>query len=315
MFVTNRCRLAFVFGLTVCLTLFAAAAICSADSTGRYVEYRHPIGVEFKHPQTWSVIESALGLQINPPDAQSNHNGPIEAHFFQIIGADPSVASLADPKAAHLLNNLVTQMLPFLQPKGTGRAVGKEGGRVFTWNGRSPEGLNVQCDVYGILRSGYFISLTSLGDAQLVSRRKAEIVETFKTLQLREPQADPRHASTWYSNSFSSSGSYGNRVSTNTQNTMTLLPNGRLTSTAQTSVHGWTKDHKGTDHASISGLTEGSTEEGRWAVSGSNLYLLWKDVGVVKWSIYIQGNPGRREMLLTPASGGKGVLWTEYPDF
>lgn len=306
-----------VFVWTFFLALFVAAATGSNATAGNYAKYKHPIGLEFKHPRGWSVFESALGLQVNPPDAKSNMNGPTEAHFFSIIGADPSVRSLADPKAAQLLNSLVTQYFPYLRPKGGSSAVGQNDGRVFTWSGRSPEGLNVECYVYGLLRGGYFIGLNSIGDAQVVNSRKAHVVKMFKTLKLGKPKADPRHASTWYSSSYSSSGNYGDRVNTSTQHTMTLLPNGRLSSSAQTSVHGWSRDHRsgGPDSTSVTGLTDASTEEGRWAVSGNYLYLLWKDVGVVKWSVYVQGNPGRREMLLTSMDGGSKVLWTEYPDF
>jgi hypothetical protein len=296
------------------MSCFVAVATSNAGSTTSYVTYKHPIGLVFKHPQSWSVFESALGLQVNPPDAKSNAQGPLEAHFFSIIGTDTSVRSLADPQAAHLLHNLVVQYLPYLQPKGNSSPVGNQGGRVFSWNGVSPEGTHVDCHIYGILRDGYFISLTSLGDAQAIKGRRDRIVKIFGTLKLMEPQADPRQASTWYSNSFSSSGSSGTRVNTSTQHTMILLPNGRLSSSAQTSVHGWNHNQRG-DSTSVTGITDASTEEGRWAVSGNNLYLLWKDIGVVKWSVYIQGNPGRREMYLTPATGGKGVLWTEYPDF
>lgn len=301
--------------LTLCLPLFMAVATCGSATAGSYVKYRHPIGIEFKHPRSWSVFESALGLQVNPPGVKSNAQGPTEAYFFQIIGADPTVRSLSDPKAARLLHNVVIQYVPYLQPKGAGSPVGKSGGRVFSWNGRSPEGMNVDCNVYGLLRDGYFVSLIAIGDAQAVQRRKAQVIKIYKTLNLGKPKADPRHASTWYSNSFSSSGTYGNRVNTNTQHTMTLLPNGRLSSSAQTSVYGFSHDYRRPDRGSVSGVTDASKEEGRWAVAGNFLYILWKDVGVVKWSVYIQGNPGRREMYLTPAAGGKGVLWTEYPDF
>lgn len=299
--------------LVLCACLALSMSIDCAEAPAGYVDYTHPIGLEFKHPKTWTVFESMLGLQAAPPDAGSNAQGPTELYIFSIVGADPTVASLADPKAAQLLNGLVSQMLPFLRPSGESRAVGD--GRVFSWNGTSPEGLNVDCHVYGLLTDGYFISLTALGEVQTVKRRETEVVNIFKTAKLGEPQADPQHASTWYSSSYSSSGTYGDRVNTSTQHTMTFLPSGRLTSSAQTGVHGWAKGEKGgPDTTSITGVTDASREEGRWALSGSDLYILWKDGGVVKWSVYVQGNPGRREMFLTPAGGGDGVLWTEYPD-
>ncbi|MFH1842727.1 MAG: hypothetical protein ABIF77_05925 [bacterium] len=305
-----------VFVLSACLSLWLATASASwPGSSTDYATYSHPLGLQFQHPQSWTVFESALGLQVNPPDAGSSYYGPTEAYFFTIMGADPTVSSLADPQAAQLLNGLVAQILPFLQPKGESRAVG-ESGRVFSYNGTSPEGIEADCHVFGQLTGGYFISLIALGEVQAVSQRETEIVNIFKSLKFGAPEADPQHASTWYSNSYSSSGSYGDRVNTSTQHTMTLLPDGRLSTSAQTSVHGWSQGESGgPDRTSITGLTDASTEEGRWAISGSDLYLLWKDVGVVKWSIYIQGEPGRREMFLTPAAGGEGVLWTEYPDF
>jgi hypothetical protein len=299
--------------LSACLAL--SMTTVGAETPEGYTGYTHPIGLEFKHPGNWTVFESMLGLQAAPPDVATGPSGPTELYLFAIVGADPNVSSLADPRAAQLLNGLVTQLLPFLRSSGESRAVGGNG-RVFSWNGTSPEGINVDCRVYGLLSDGYFISLTALGEVQAVKKRETEVVNIFRTIKLGDPQANPQHASTWYSSSYSSSGTYGDRINTSTQHTMTLLPNGRLTSSAQTGVHGWSKGESGgMDRPSISGVTDASSEEGRWAISGSDLYILWKDGGVVKWSIYVQGSTGRREMLLTPAGGGEKVLWTEYPDF
>jgi len=247
-----------------------------------------------------------------PPDAGSNAHGPTEAYIFTLLGS-AGIPSLEDPRAAQHLHALVAEMMPFLQTSGDSRAAGKDG-RVFTWKGRSPQGLDVECRVYGKLSKGYFLGLTAIGDVQAVNRRQADVEKVFETLRLGEPKANTQLAGIWYTSSYSSAGMVSNRTNVATHESMTLLPNGRVQSSAQTTYSGRTgQGSQSQSHAIFDGITDGSSEEGRWAVSGTDIYLLWKSGGVAKYSYYIQGAPGRREMLLTPPGQGNKVLWTEYP--
>jgi hypothetical protein len=301
--------------LSVCLSISVGAATVGSEpacSIAGFVGYSHPLGLEFQHPKAWRVWESPQGLQVVPPDAGSNAYGPTEAYIFTLLGA-AGITSLDDPRAAQHLQSMVAEMMPFLRPSGDSRAIGKAG-RVFTWKGISPQGLDVECLVYGKLAQGYFLGLIAIGDVQAVNRRQAEVVQIFESLRLGEPKVNSQLAGTWYTSSYSSAGTVSNRTNVATHESMTLLPNGRVQSSAQTAYSGRTGDGGQNQSSAIfDGLTDASKEEGRWAVSGSDLYLLWKSGGVAKYSHYVQGNPGRREMLLTPPGQGEKVLWTEYP--
>ena len=311
----KRLHLIVVVALSVCLSISAGAATVGAEPAGSiagFVGYSHPLGVEFKHPKTWRIWESPQGLQVVPPDAGSNAYGPTEAYIFAILGAS-GISSLDDPRAAQHLQSMVAEMMPFLRPSGDNRAIGNAG-RVFTWKGISPQGLDVECRVYGKLTQGYFLGLIAIGDVQAVNRRQAEVVKIFETLRLGEPKANTQLAGTWYTSSYSSAGTVNNRTNVATHESMTLLPNGRVQSSAQTAYSGRTgQGSQNQSGAIFDGLTDASREEGRWAVSGTDLYMLWKSGGVSKDSYYIQGAQGRREMLLTPPGQGEKVLWTEYP--
>lgn len=312
---TQRFHLIVAVVLSIGLSLSVAAPEAGAQSPVSipgFVNYSHPTGVEFKHPKTWRTWESPQGLQVVPPDAGSNAYGPTEAYIFTILGA-AGISSLDDPRAAQHLQNMVAQLMPFLRPSGESRAIEKSG-RVFTWKGRSPQGLDVECRVYGKITKGYFLGLIAIGDVQAVNRRQAEVLKIFETLRLGEPKANTQLAGTWYTSSYSSAGTVSNRTNVATHESMTLLPNGRVQSSAQTAYHGRTgSGGQNQPGAIFDGLTDATGEEGRWGVSGTDLYLLWKSGGVAKYSYYVQGVPGRREMLLTPAGQGEKVLWTEYP--
>lgn len=298
----------------------AAGDSADTDTTGApdplppgYREFSHPLGLAFHHPKAWRVDESPLGLQLSPPGVTQNAYGPSELYLVNMIGADPSVRGIDDPRAPQMLEQLFMQTLPFLRSQGTAQRFSeRSAGRRFDFAGTNPLGQQVECRVYGVLVDGYFVALTGIGERGKVSARDAELKRVAESLALGAAQGNRQLAGTWYSESSASAGSIASdRVHVNTTNTVTLLVDGRISSSAQSSVSGTVGGHDGPG-ASVTGVTDPSLEAGRWAVEGKTLYILWKSGGAAKFDVYVQGSPGRREILLTPAGGGKKVLWTEY---
>lgn len=270
-------------------------------------DFTHPIGLALDHPDGWKVQETPLGLQLVPPDLQYDAFGPTEVHLLTMIGADPQVPSLDDRRASQALTMLVQSRLPFLAPRGKAQAVpGRPDARRFDYAGTSPYGKQVECRVYGVLIDGWFVSVSALAERGKLDRREPALVEAITTVVLREPTADPVLSGTWYSQSFSRAGGVSDFVNTTTVSAFTLLPNGRVRSSTQTGVSGQVPG------GSVSGVTDALLDQGRWALVGKDLWVVWRDGTAARWTIYLQGQPGRRELLLTAPGGGNKVLWTEY---
>jgi len=277
-------------------------------------DFRHPLGIRLDHAEGWRVQETALGLQLTPPDPVVNATGPAELHLVAMIGADPEVRSLDDPLAFQKLALLMQSQLPFLAPRGKAQPVaGRPDARRYDFQGRSPYGPELECRVYGMVFEGWFVSVTTLAEPALVARREAALLEVVKSLVLAEPEADPVLAGTWHSQSFSRAGDVREYVNTSSTTSVTMTANGRLRSSTSTAVFGQTGRDDGAG-GTINGQTGALLEDGRWARKGDALWVVWRAGGASRFELFVQGQPGRREMLLTPAGGGQKVLWTEYVD-
>ncbi|MBK8975525.1 MAG: hypothetical protein IPM29_06335 [Planctomycetes bacterium] len=278
----------------------------------RPLDYQHPLGVGFDVPTGWQVAETAMGLQLTPPDASRSAYGPTEFYVVAMIGAEPSVQSLDDPRAGALLLQLAQSSLPFLQATGGAERVsGHDDLRAFTFCGRSPIGMDVQCRVTGKLVNGWFIALSAIAEPARLQQRAAACTEITARLSLHPAQGDPNLAGTWYAQSYSSTGPVSDRINVSTTTAITMTADGRLLSSTSSVVTGATGRHGGPG-TSIAGQTAALQEDGRWARVGDDLWVVWKTGGANRYRLHVQGPPGRREMLLMPASGGDRTLWTEY---
>ncbi len=274
--------------------------------------FAHPLGLRFVVPPGWQVAEGPLGLQLTPPEPAVGPEGPLEIYSVSMVGADPGVHSLDAPEARALLLALLHQALPALRAEGPAEPVaGAPEVRRFRFAGHTPKGIPVVCRVYGRLAGGYFVSLVALGAPDLVAGRADDQAALAATLALEAPRADPELVGTWYANSSTSVGRAGDRLNYASSTRVVLLPGGRVASTTES---GFSADRRATESRpgyGASGTSNPSREEGRWAVSGQDLYILWKSGGTQKYRFHLQGRPGRREMLLRTAEGRK-LLWTEY---
>lgn len=275
--------------------------------------YTHPLGLGVHHPDSWRVEESPYGLSLVPPDAQYNMNTPRELYLLNVLGLPPEVNSLDDPRVAPELTKYLQQTFPFLRSSGTPTPVpGRPDARTFEWRGTSPLNQQVLALVHGRIEQGYFLALSAIGEQQLVEKRRSTLLDVFRTMHWGNPSPSPALVGTWHTENRSSSGSISSdRINISHRQSWTFAPNGIVRSSSVMGVGGRTggNSRPGTD---IAGTVEGQPEAGRWAVSGRSLYILWRTGSVVKFEYYVQGTPGRREMLLTPAGGGSKMLWTEY---
>ena len=280
--------------------------------------WRHPLGVAFDLPHGWRVAESPGALELVPPDRATGPQGPTEYHVVAMLGADPAIRSLDEPRAATQLDLLVRSRLPGLARSGgatpvTERADRADDVRRFTYRGRSPFGTGVECRVVGLLRDGWFLAVTSVGDPAVLRRREPALVGVDRTLTRLAPQADRELASTWFSQASNSAGSVGDRIHVSTTTGTTLHPDGSISSRGQGMVVGATGGGR-RPGSSVTGLTDLAGADGLWArAPGGDLYVLWRDGSSMRYRVHVQGGRGRREMLLTPPQAPRlKLLWTEY---
>lgn len=276
--------------------------------------YSHPLGLSIWHPKGWSVEESALGLSLVPPGFERGRPVPREVYLMNAIGMPDDVKSLDDPRVAKRLNDFVRESVPFLEPVGKPRALERvPGARTFRWRGVEPTTrTEVAAFVHGRPERGYFVSLGAIGESALVAEREADVLRIFETLEWGAPKTSAKLVGTWHADSYHSAGDVSSdRVNVSHRSTFVFLADGRVRSSSVMGVSGRTGGDDG-DGADVSGVVEGDPGLGRWAAKGKHLWLLWREGGAAKYEVFVQGAPGRREMLLTPAGGGAKVLWTEY---
>ncbi len=79
--------------------------------------YRHPIGFTFWYPENWKAQETQLGLQLTPPDVESNQYGPTEGYLI-ISQAAQGISDPNDPRIVQYFEMQVMTYYPFLKRVG-----------------------------------------------------------------------------------------------------------------------------------------------------------------------------------------------------
>ncbi len=146
-----------------------------------------------------------------------------------------------------------------------------------------------------------------------MAQRAGVMEKVFSTCEVTAPDIDPRMVGVWYHYVYNSSGPPAGTLHASTTITNVLLPTGTLCSGSQTAIHGIWRRPDGIDYEGLHGIGESLPERGRWAGKNDKIYILWPDGGASAFSLYIQGEIGRREAMLTDPWGDK-QLWTEYVD-
>ena len=276
---------------------------------------RHPLGIGFDLPRGWRSTETGFGLALAPPDLARDADGPRELAVVQLVPVPAALPSLDDPRAAAALTALLQRSLPDLRPEGGPTPVaGSASARRWAWSGTGPKGARIGAIVLGRAQDGWLLAVAAIAEEDTLARREAALDAVFRSLTLDAPQVHPRLAGTWIVETHRSASGIpsipSDTIHFSHRQRFVLRPDGSVVSSSQMGVGGRTGGHDrpGTD---VSGLVEGDAGLGRWASRGTDLYIAWRDGGVAKWQVYVQGERGRREMLLTPAGGGAKVLWTE----
>ena len=299
---------------------------------------RHSLGLAFEHPETWQATETPTGMTLTPPDVQQAAWGAAE---FFLISAAPAngIENPGDPRVhGYIAGTLMRNLGVPVQPEGRVEKA-KAGTRdlaIMTWRGSHPNfGGAFRVRAYVVLISGYGVTLTCIGSPAQIDKRDKILREIVTSLSYQDPnraataddpadqgdpahqggrggadaKADPRFVGRWYRTAYSDSSITG--MSTSFHQTMILAPDGKLSWVDQTVISGERRAGGASPGWTFSGIPESEVNRGRWSVTGERMAMTWQGGGIV-YTAYVQGSPGRREMLLTPVDGGKKELWTEY---
>ncbi|MBN1418335.1 MAG: hypothetical protein JXP34_06130 [Planctomycetes bacterium] len=279
-----------------------------------YAPVVHPLGFRFQRPESWTMQETAYGIRLVPPDAVSDASGPCELYTVSASPVPKEIDKPDDPRIQQYLDTLVRGLLPFLRPTGAPQPIETEGGTgaVHAWAGQDPTGRDIRGKIYGILQNHYCLGIMAVAEASLLERREKTLRTILSTCAVGTPKVDPRMLGVWYSKSYASSGPVGERLHASFTQTLVLLPDGTLHATGETLLTGqWKRYPSENIYDSMAEVVKGFPDHGRWGGERDRLYIMWDDGATAAYRLYVQGNAGRREALLT-APDGKKQLWTEY---
>jgi len=277
--------------------------------------YRHPTGLSMAYPHEWQLKEHQGMLQLIPPDAASNADGPTEAYLVFAEAAE-DIRSAEDPRVLQLLEEQLQQLMPFLRRKGEPEKIraGAAPGVLGICEGTNPKGMAVCAQAYATILRGYGVALVGLGDKKQVAAREKSLRGIFASFAAGEGQKDPQLAGIWKYWHYSSSALGG--FSTETTRFLTLRADGTCLWSSRSESGG---SARGTDSlgnetwsAGVAG-TSGDSDRGTWSAGGGKLYIMWQNGSLSEWSYSLEGQAGQRRLLLKGADQSKADEWMEAP--
>jgi hypothetical protein len=275
--------------------------------------FRHPTGLSMSYPSNWRTQEHAQVLQLIPPDAGANADGPTEVYLVFAEGAE-DITSAEDPRVLEFLQEQLGQLAPFLRPKGAPEKVraGAVPGILATWEGDNPRGLSVRALALAAVLKGYGVALVGLGDQQQVLAREKTLRGIFASFAAGEGQKDPQLVGTWKYWHYSSSALGG--FSTERTRFLVLRADGTCLWSSQSESSGSVRgsDSLGNQTYSAGTVgTSGSNDRGTWSAGGGKLYVMWQDGSLSEWAFTLSGAPGSRKLLLKSGDQQKPDEWME----
>lgn len=290
--------------LAACATLRAQGDTPPAAAKQAATAYRHPLGLSFRHPRDRMVHESPYGLQILP-----RRSRPPRDRFAGVLASStpPAVRRPDDAAVVRYLDAAVKRLAPQLRRIGKPvvTKLGAHRAATFRWRGRDAAGRAGAGSFTGILLGRTYVGVSVFGPPAWVEEQGPVMRGILATCEMKPPRIDPRYVGRWASDSYHSSGGhYRNRVNVSSTRTMILLADGTCHAGGQSAINGQVRG------ASLTGLAKSLPEHGRWAAHEDRVYFMWDDGTTTGFRIYVQGRPGRREVLLTAANGAK-QLWLE----
>ncbi|MBN2492845.1 MAG: SHOCT domain-containing protein [Planctomycetes bacterium] len=266
----------------ILLASFEAGA--GTEDAGRPGQlYRHPIGFSFWQPAGWTVKEHDDFLQLEPPDAASNEQGPEELYF--IIGdtvEGEGITSADHPQVAEYLDEFVKENLtPALQRSGGTKTmpISKGTGVIYDWRTKSPTtGKTVLARAYTVILRDHGVALLAFGIEDRVAARDAELRRIFASFGFGEGAKDPALVGTWELTSSQTVWNKGlaraderAKVGRQEKSTFQIRADGTWTH-----IYVWELLVMGAGHSLESG-PQREVAEGRWSAGNGVFYRSFKD--------------------------------------
>jgi hypothetical protein len=260
-------------------------------------------------PDDWRIATTAIGLQLVPPDAHANAQGPTELYVVAAQPA-PGVARADDPRVVAYVDNSLRALVPTLGPASAPAACGP--GIALRWHGRAPlTGAELLAIAMLQLVDDAVASLVALGERAHVEARLATLEAIFGSFGTGEGQRDPALAGTWHHWSYRSTGLYtSSSISSESRRVVQLAADG--SASERSSHEGIGSVHAASYHGGYVGETSGG-RVGTWTAGDGVLYVRWSDGAALAWRYQVDGAPGNRRLLLFVDGDRKPMEWTERP--
>lgn len=259
--------------------------------------HQHATGLSMKYPPNWKLQPMDGGLQLIPPDVATSASGPMEAYFVLGQGTE-GISSPEDPRVVAHLDQVVTQLAPFLRRTGGVekiKAATAPGIRV-TWEGANPMGVNLRAQANTTILKGIGITLFTMGDKSKIAARDRTMEAIFSSFAAGEGKRDPQIVGAWRFWSYKSSadGKFGSEQSRQ----MVLQPDG-------TALWSNKSESSGIFSGGVTGGYAGASasgDRGTWTAANGELYIQWEDGSFGSWDYKVSGTPGSRKLLLKGAA-------------
>ena len=284
------------------------------DPLSRGKIYKHATGGTFGYPADWIVKETDAGVQLIPPDAAKNAQGPTEAYMIVAMAAD-GVQRGDDPRIAQALEAYIGQQMPFLQRVGKVESIaaGDQPGCTMAWEGASPLTREpIAARVYAVVLQKQAVFLVGIGEKKLVAGREAVMKDVFRTMAWGRGQVAKELVGDWYY--FSYSGSTAAGVGTNSREVRRHARLGEdgacaIQGNVETYLSAKVKDSGGneTAHGSVAGQS-GNVVKGKWSAGDGRLYVFLEDGSFLSWRYSIKDQNGNK--IMTLEGDGKPEEWS-----
>lgn len=183
----RRARSALVVIFLVAMVAEHGGAIAQAK------EYRHPGGLGFTYPSSWTAAEQGGVLVLTPPRVAKNAQGQaVEAYLVGMQPA-PGMASPTDPQVIAYLDQTARSMSAYLVRQGGPTLVGMPKGRGFAtdqairldYEARGADGQIVRARIYACLIAGQGIAIIGFGLGKHVLGRDRQMLAMLKSINVK----------------------------------------------------------------------------------------------------------------------------------
>ncbi len=161
--------------------------------TGPGTVYRHALGYSLRLAPGWTATDNPEGIVLLPAGVrfEAGRNDNPELYIAMVKeGHSPS----EEAQLVQGLSTAFTQGTGKVQRSGVREAMsfGARQGAVYRWDILDPQlGRNVAFDIFGAAEGGRYFAFISVGTAELVRLREAEVRQMLASMKFEEPKAGP----------------------------------------------------------------------------------------------------------------------------